>query len=98
VLISFLQLPFLIYYAPVKLFYQKILHDETHPARLRREIGMTQLELAETLGLHRTTIQVWEKHGHITLKPALLMMLVMANRHPLYKKEVMTPEQIKQLP
>jgi DNA-binding XRE family transcriptional regulator len=70
----------------LKLLYQRILQDETHPARLRREIGMTQLELAETLGLHRTTIQVWEKHGNISVKPALLMMLVMAGRHPLYGK------------
>jgi DNA-binding transcriptional regulator YiaG len=70
----------------VKLLYQKILHDETHPARLRREIGMTQLELAQTLGLHHTTIQNWERYSKITLKPALLMMLIMAGRHPLYKK------------
>jgi DNA-binding XRE family transcriptional regulator len=70
----------------VKVLYQRLLHVNVHPSRLRREIGMTQLELAETLGLHRTTIQQWEKLGEIRFKPALLVMLVMAGRHPLYTR------------
>jgi hypothetical protein len=70
----------------MQVLYQKLLHVDVHPVRLRREIGMTQLELSETLGLHRTTIQLWERQGVIGLKPALLMMLVMAGRHPLYER------------
>jgi DNA-binding XRE family transcriptional regulator len=70
----------------VKVLHQRLLYTDIHPARLRREIGMTQLDLSETLGVHRTTIQNWERRGEITVKPALLVMLVMAGRHPLYKR------------
>ena len=34
-------------------------------ALIRRELGLTQTELAEKLGVHRRTIQEWEKGGVI---------------------------------
>ena len=33
--------------------------------RMRRASGMTQNELAVKVGVHRTTVNRWEKSGHV---------------------------------
>lgn len=34
--------------------------------QIRKKIGLTQIELAESLDVHKNTVQNWEKKGNIT--------------------------------